>query len=66
MYHSKMKTKQVYLHDSTFATPFSLLLWGARVRHERPLGHTKKGSIDVIIGELLLRNATFYRRASEL
>lgn len=57
MYHSKMKTKQVYLYDSTFATPFSLLLWGARVRHERPLGHTKKSSIEVIIGELLLRYA---------
>ena len=29
VYHSKMKTKQVYLHDSTYATPFSLMLWGA-------------------------------------
>ena len=52
MYHSKMKTKQVYLHDSTYATPFSLLLWGARVRHERPRGwHTKKEAVEVVIGE---------------
>lgn len=51
VYHSKMKTKQVYLHDSTYATPFSLLLWGARVRHERPRGHTKKEAVEVVIGE---------------
>lgn len=51
MYHSKMKTKQVYLHDSTYATPFSLMLWGARVRHERPLGRTKKEAVEVVIGE---------------
>lgn len=51
MYHSKMKTKQVYLHDSTYATPFSLVLWGAHVRHERPLRHTKKDVVDVVIGE---------------
>lgn len=55
MYHSKMKTKQVYLHDSTYATPFSLLLWGARVRHERPRGHTKKEAVEVVIGEKYLR-----------
>lgn len=49
VYHSKMKTKQVYLQDSTYATPFSLMLWGAHVRHERPLG--KKHAVDVVIGE---------------
>lgn len=49
VYHSKMKTKQVYLQDSTYATPFSLMLWGARVRHERPLG--KKHAVEVVIGE---------------
>ena len=49
MYHSKIKTKQVYLQDSTYATPFSLLLWGARVRHERSPG--KKHTVEVVIGE---------------
>lgn len=53
VYHSKMKTKQVYLHDSTYATPFSLMLWGARVRHERPLGHKKKEAVEVVIGETI-------------
>ncbi len=48
-----MKTKQVYLHDSTYATPFSLLLWGARVRHERPRKQTKKEAVEVVIGERL-------------
>ncbi|CAN0410628.1 unnamed protein product [Ectocarpus sp. 12 AP-2014] len=53
VYHSKMKTKQVYLHDSTYATPFSLMLWGARVRHERPLGHKKKEAVEVVIDRWL-------------
>ncbi|CAM9576881.1 unnamed protein product [Ectocarpus sp. 4 AP-2014] len=53
VYHSKMKTKQVYLHDSTYATPFSLMLWGARVRHERPLGHRKKEAVEVVIDRWL-------------
>ena len=49
VYHSKMKTKRVYLQDSTYATPFSLLVWGARVRHERQRG--KKHAVEVVIGE---------------
>ncbi|CAB1110716.1 unnamed protein product [Ectocarpus sp. CCAP 1310/34] len=53
VYHSKMKTNQVYLHDSTYATPFSLMLWGARVRHERPLGHKKKEVVEVVIDRWL-------------
>eukprot|EP00752_Nemacystus_decipiens_P002894 g2693.t1 len=53
VYHSKMKTKQVYLHDSTYATPFSLLLWGARVRHERPPGYRKKEAVEVVIDRWL-------------
>lgn len=51
MYHSKVKTKQVYIHDATYATPFSLMLWGGHIRHDRSAGRSKKEGIDVIIGE---------------
>lgn len=51
MYHSKLKTKQVYLHDATYATPFSFMLWGARIRHDRSLERTKKEGIEVVVGE---------------
>lgn len=50
-YHSKMKTTKVYIHDSTYATPFSLMLWGPRIRHYRPEGRSKKKGIDVIVGK---------------
>ncbi|CAM9373143.1 unnamed protein product, partial [Choristocarpus tenellus] len=52
IYHSKVKTKQVYMHDSTYATPFSLMLWGARIEHVRPYGHTKK-AVEVVIDRWL-------------
>ncbi|CAM9784136.1 unnamed protein product [Discosporangium mesarthrocarpum] len=51
MYHSKVKTRQVYIHDSTYVTPFSLMLWGGRIRHERPNG--RKSKVDVVIDNWL-------------
>ncbi|CAM9374393.1 unnamed protein product [Pylaiella littoralis] len=48
-----MKTKRVYLQDSTCATPFSLLLWGARVRHERPGVQFWNKQVDVVIDQWL-------------
>lgn len=62
MYHSKMKTKQVYLHDATYATPFSLMLWGARIRHDRSLEPSKKEGIEVVIGETRRRWTLFFLR----
>ncbi len=35
VYHSKVRTTRTYMHDTTFVTPFSLLLWGSGVRHLR-------------------------------
>ncbi len=29
VYHSKVRTTRTYMHDTTFITPFSLLLWGS-------------------------------------
>lgn len=51
MYHGKMKTKQVFIHDATYATAFSLMLWGAHIKHDRRLENGKKTGIDVVIGE---------------
>ena len=38
LYHRKVKTSKVYLHDITFCSPLSLLLFGADVRLSREHG----------------------------
>jgi hypothetical protein len=43
----QVKTSRVYIHDVTFITPLSLMLFGANVRVSRMEGSRKRCSINV-------------------
>jgi hypothetical protein len=51
---------QVYLQETSYVTPFSLLLWGSNIRHLR---HTEDGSGPTIKRYLHVPN--FYVTAAE-
>ncbi|KAG5186900.1 P-loop containing nucleoside triphosphate hydrolase protein [Tribonema minus] len=58
LYHSRVKTRQVYLHETTCCTAFSLLLWGSHIRHLRHTEDTggptlKKRALIVAVDEWL-------------
>jgi len=53
IYHCKMQTSRTYLHDVSFVSPLSLLLFGSNVRVSREHGGVASKVVNIVVDDWL-------------